>query len=274
MIGRFATRAMRTTTATIVWQSKAQRTYKAPLEINFCVSVTCRDYNACKGKRQNTCWKMYVAALYTMPRLIPSLLFVEHYSSPVRKRHARHWCDRPFLRTWPITDPQTTLSARANIQFHYYKNQQSSQPTNENLPTRTVSKPPIQTNISELHTTLLTGRISMPCIPTQHTRTHFKSRTRRTHEQLQRYAPLVDVCGQRSSECRHESYVLPRENERHVCPQAEERVVLLSLLRGRDLSSIDQRGYGRWNRTWWQNDKCTACHAFCITHRQSSNLSQ
>lgn len=56
-----------------------------------------------------------------------------------------------------------------------------------------------------------------------------------THEELERRAPLVDVGRQRRSEGRHESHVLAGEDESHVSAEAEERVVLLSLLRRRDL---------------------------------------
>lgn len=52
-----------------------------------------------------------------------------------------------------------------------------------------------------------------------------------THEELEGRAPLVDVCGQRRTEGRDESHVLAREDEGHVGAEAEEGVVLLSLLR-------------------------------------------
>lgn len=58
-----------------------------------------------------------------------------------------------------------------------------------------------------------------------------------THEKLERNPPLVYVRGQRRAEGGHEAHVLAREDEGHVGAEAEERVVLLRLLGGRDLNS-------------------------------------
>lgn len=56
-----------------------------------------------------------------------------------------------------------------------------------------------------------------------------------THKKLERNPPLVDVRRQRRAEGGHEAHVLSREDESNVGAEPEQGVVLLRLLRRRDL---------------------------------------